>query len=1649
MKRPLLPLNSRLRRPARGRRGVALIAVLAVLVLLTLLVVAFLIRAQSARNSSVGYRTTTATRLLSDTVVNLVEAEINDATTTARNNTWASQPGAIRAFDNNGNLVSIYRLYSAPSLTATAASQLANDLPPTTWASSPSVWTDLNAPVTVVGMTDTTGKAVTNFQIYPILDNRDPIQLASGTVAPVQIPGFYVNTVNGGSTFPNQSTTTQLLKWNQPYMPVQWLYVVKNGSIIAPDQPATGSSVTFNNVAAANAPSASNPIVGRIAFWTDDETCKLNINTAAGSESLRQDSSGAASILPAPWESPKFAIWDELKLFSRNQPVHGEYQRYPGHPATTDLFPVLSGAGANQSANLQAVVPSAYGLGLNFGTGSNNTTFPTTSSVYGADNGNGTTPSITSNTPDPSDTPYFALLPRYNDDHSSKGGSYNTTASTTANTAPLPGSLVITTKRNRLYTSVGEFLYAQANAASRTRNTDGNASPLTRQQIETGKFFLTAHNRAPEVTLFGTPRIPMWPIDSDYTTNGNNSQYLSTFDKVIAFCSSYGAGSAGAKNNYFIQRHDATSPINDYNNIPRNKRLFSYLQTLTSANIPGFGGNFSSKYSTNGEINQILTEMIDYIRCANTYDWSMDTTGALPRYTGGSSGAAIGQIVPLQIGTSPTYRGLGRIYTISESGILVICTADGNNSLVALQSGATNGTNPPTNNTNPNYTSTGNSATSVVYNPPASVTGIGMVSPVIGSATDPKYASNLPVAQFLRLATTVTTGPPPTPPQVKFVNGDDGNPGVIVDMFGTTVTSANAASCTPFPANQTLTTTGVYGGPLAAVSPNQKKLQAMMLFELSNPMLGFNFTTPNLILNVSNLESLTFSPATTSNPFPSTADGALSKMQSRLNMVDECGGEQGFQYTIATSANTSRTNGWNPSLGTGSNTYKYVSNPFTVTSTGNLTFGGGPITVQLLVPDKTTPTNNNTAQTFNLTFPTYTTPMPDLIQYGLTSFSTSSSPITNAFNFSAGPPPSGPTIPNSNPADWWGFDNRIAWADLSQWAWAVSTSATGKNPSNTYLGPASVIRTDVAALPTSGWTYVNPGKYYPAGLAAPQTNAPPVPSSFPGLLSVSGYTSAAPAGNRMTGLMPSVFYRDITGATNATSALPPSDVVRTVVAFAGDTRLEVAKSTVTADTTSTADMIPHPVYYDPGGSSVKLADSFMEAGNGGTTTPGVDLAGSLYPGAQYEAQYAPKALNYSGFGLSNSGTLTPTNTWDWDSGLASYADGAYANKPDEGNTYDNKASPYYNGQSAGTVTVSYFSANRIMPSPVMFGSLPTGVTENIPWKTLLFRPGYSTDGGVTYKHPSAGIPSAGIAASTVPTPPYATPPDELLLDLFDMPVVEPYAISEPFSTAGKVNMNYQIVPFTYITRDTAVRAVLGSEMIPRVPLGSESSVTGTPQVPWYKNGPSSQIPVKPVGSPNSTNTHNVTMMRIPLDVTSDYATTTSTKSENNGTLAQFQQVFTNGDIFRSPAQICDIYLVPRGVKGTDYGDSPSNYDINNYVWPNFGNLWYGSDFAMVGDNARERPYADIYSRLTTKSNTFTVHYRVQTLANPPAANQAQWSEAAGVVTGEYRGSTTLERYLDPNDTTIPDYAGDSSPLTDKSLDSCYQWRTVSNTAFAP
>ncbi len=151
-------------------------------------------------------------------------------------------------------------------------------------------------------------------------------------------------------------------------------------------------------------------------------------------------------------------------------------------------------------------------------------------------------------------------------------------------------------------------------------------------------------------------------------------------------------------------------------------------------------------------------------------------------------------------------------------------------------------------------------------------------------------------------------------------------------------------------------------------------------------------------------------------------------------------------------------------------------------------------------------------------------------------------------------------------------------------------------------------------------------------------------------------------------------------------------------------------------------------------------------------------------------------------------------------------------------------------------------------------------------------------------------------------------------------------------------------------------------------------------------------------------------------------------SETNGTLRQFREKFAAGEIFRSASEICDVYLVPRGESWTSNATAAA-------FWNNHLN---------TPDNLREKPYTNLYARLTTKSNTFTVHVRAQALQKVPGTPADQWVEGRDKVVAEERISTVVERYLDA-DSGLPDFATDANAL----LSDYYRMRVLSNKRFSP
>jgi hypothetical protein len=244
-------------------------------------------------------------------------------------------------------------------------------------------------------------------------------------------------------------------------------------------------------------------------------------------------------------------------------------------------------------------------------------------------------------------------------------------------------------------------------------------------------------------------------------------------------------------------------------------------------------------------------------------------------------------------------------------------------------------------------------------------------------------------------------------------------------------------------------------------------------------------------------------------------------------------------------------------------------------------------------------------------------------------------------------------------------------------------------------------------------------------------------------------------------------------------------------------------------------------------------------------------------------------------------------------------------------------------------------------------------------------------------------------------------------------------------------------PFTHITRRTALVGVLTPVQIGAISnsqsyfdkdmgntnLGKLNSVTGSAtatRFPLNLDTPGTSASyTAPGGTPPS------------LYAGSGTAT---------GCFTDFENRFASGDVFRSASEVCTIRLVP----------SQQNMGYFDTWWTGTSTA-VSSGYQLTGMNLRQSPYNQIYSRITTKSNTYTVHYWVQSLQQVPVAGRdwTKWNENQDVKTGEYRGNTVIERYLDPNTPNIPDYTTVSVSGSYTPIDSYYSWRVVSQKQFAP
>ncbi|XHR30561.1 MAG: Verru_Chthon cassette protein A [Chthoniobacteraceae bacterium] len=609
-----------------SRQGVALILVLGAILFISVLTVAFFGSVNHELVSSKSYASGASARIYADAAVNLVIGQLQAGTTQDNPaQTWVSQPGLIRRFNTEGRMEKAFKLYSSNQmvegatfspLTATGTPADVPDWNASTpnaslpWNLYPNLYADLNTPIT-------TGSVPK----YPILS-------PAGLTATTKIDGFEVSSTYALPDSADNNQNSNTTEVGQIPMPVRWMYILTDGQIATAADTTNDTAAVTLTTPDGQPVAATNPPVARIAFWTDDATCRLNLNTA---------SEGCY------WSLPVAAASDSEQGFNSVTPR--EYQRYPGHPAMTSLSPVMNFLTAASNTNavisgtdlrnfIFAMAPRVAGRGSQFGTRVSGTAFtkpvePDSDRLYAS-------------------VDELLFLPNVNPADNKR---YR---ATTANIVAIPDKL-----------KELDWVYTAGNKSIKGHDyTFDSAFSVEPNALDAAKFFLTTDSRAPELNLFGQPRISLWPVDT-------RAAYQSVYDRLLAFSSTV------AGNAYYFQRQNPDSQTEDYDQIDRNKNLMAYLDSLTSSEIPGFGGRYSSKYGS-ADRQQLLTAIFDWVRTVNLayrdkttpsgvrpYAWT-PSSGTTGLGTQPAAAPSSGQVLPIKIGST---QGYGRFPTLAKAAL--------------------------------------------------------------------------------------------------------------------------------------------------------------------------------------------------------------------------------------------------------------------------------------------------------------------------------------------------------------------------------------------------------------------------------------------------------------------------------------------------------------------------------------------------------------------------------------------------------------------------------------------------------------------------------------------------------------------------------------------------------------------------------------------------------------------------------------------------------------------------------------------------------------------------------------------------------------------------------------------------------------------
>jgi hypothetical protein len=1808
--------------------GVALIIVLGFLVIISALAVAFFTSITTENKASRNFAAGITTQQLADSAVQIVIGQIADATTRGINpggagtEAWASQPGMIRVFDSFGQPDAYYLLYSSDDMLKTAGTIGSYDPTKdysTTWDQSPAVYTDLNDPVMVYD-----SMANTEVPRFPIIDPRawsdsgvgspwpNPTSTFNQAWAHNTVEGFWYDTSVQMHGMVGYTDSAHANNQRLP-MPVKWIYVLQDGTLTSPSPGSAGGKITFN-YNDNRQPTKANPIVGRIAFWTDDETCKLNLNTAAGFvNSPSQIPSGytANSYAGSYWDTPRF-----YTNFDYGQPYYNfvpalsgppqapgaagafngpgtpiissvpdagggglalcqllqnEFQRYPGHPGTTSLAPVfsslLTGTGVTMSSEqMYGLTPRYSNFNINLTTasdtagGTKRIIVGSTTTLAGGVNAGGTT-----GTGSGISTQAQQLQPKTDRLYATVDelffGAHNVALA--GGTGAIGGSGINsgTVSYTRIVNDAYTDPQLNGNGGSTTQ-----ASVLTPQVIDTLRFFLTTQSRAPDLNLWGMPRVTTWPVRAEDSGKQDTYSGLNVFDNLILFCSTIGPNSSTAaagttfrpdtsdntvgvdsssngQFRYIFTRREVnntspipvpgtlasasypqqtcpnvTAPLMQDCERSRNKYLLStYLGNFLSGgfgNIPGFGASWSKKFSP-GDQETLLLQIFDYIRCANSQDTTTSLSSGKPvqfaphgyvapsvpqsYFTGAKAGGRMSTICEATMDfyyAGPVMNNTGSAITVD--GVKV--TNTGSSKWDPLTPNARYVKEVPW--------PTGQTTTNVSQNQMRAFVVFSTFDPMQGYPPkfDPVNAGVNGLNNYNSLI------PVPASPQMTIAATFSANVGDWVIKF---IDQSGNLQSTPFQMTwlQGPVSTNVNRAPGAYWGGRNYGGYEGFMHTLLGPGSSSNFPGRSKIMPFPNVFLY---PGTAGAPAGTPPDVGITNYPSTTPNGSQYvpGFNPALTATWAPAANASTAN---PFTLVAADAQHQEFYPFQTTNAIQVpvgsrmfTFGGGTVNLTIFY-------GGVQQQTMTLTFPPsgsqgWPVPqggvgsMPGYVG-GVAAGSGLLQPLdSKTGNYVAGSTDvttweacADPTSLGQLPV------SATAAEGLAQWYWTAEGCFYNPNiarrKSNNHWAHMTSMQASWSLGTRLSWVEgVRMGETVNSSTGT--VTAGVVNNGVVTWPTGAGTSGADEFGNSNqpswadTGHTNQIEYNGVTSGSGELGSrwqciVQPGDTVRSLLYWdggpggpspagiglqqtkSGDLRVGQVQSTVPA-----ANFTAHPDY-----QTRYSRACVMRGGDGAfyfANAPAVVYANSTTHSLSQEASLGNQVyLGKSGNKVDSAVAFAnlpwsaqPTGSYnvgtfvngverldgapgDWDNGAGSFPDGPFLNKQDEGNViyryWDGLDQIWVYPIPYFTQTFSYqqpgdtfTSPARQMPSPAMIGSIPAhpiglgsiSVPQPHPWETLCFCPN-----------------TAGLAH-----PGNVDPKDHLLLDLFSMPVVEPYPISEPFSTAGRVNLNYHIAPFDYITRSTALRGALYSTRVTAVDSQYTLTNSGTtyPNYAYYKSG---QPPVAGAPTPQGYSGP----ARVPLTENFRYLV------DRDQTIKEMDAVYYNGGqnngFFKAASQICEQFLVPWEQTNTKTMETPTG---GTAIANNAATMqnWWSSPLQtsaspakadLTGDNEREKPYVDLYPRVTTKSNTYTVHMKVQVLRQIPRdptapTAYANWSEGQDVVLAEYRGSATIERYIDPADPRIGvgayNGAAQTNPDT-QSLEPLYRFRTITTKKFSP